>query len=535
MRKLTQEEVRQWFLDRGSDLYSEYKSAKSPVVFKCSLCGGKGQYGTWNLMTFRNKECWCSECREKKRVQGSIKYTYEEVKKILNDRGVTLLFYTDSHSRLEFTCKLCGEKTSRYSIMKLMRDKDKDSTLYCEKCIHTEIYKTMHVIPVEEVKEWFLKKGSELIEYKDSQSEVWFRCSICNKKARYTNYSLLKKVNPLCRCKKCSFLKIGKERLLDVNTLKDFFKERGSVLLTYLNYQKPIKFTCSCCKKESSLAHIQCLLRRKNLNTILCESCYAQEKIEIYKKEIIIPYLNKLGCQLIQYEGSKKPIKMTCARCDKIFEYFSFLSLIASKSKGFCKDCFFKSISGENNPRWDSSITEEERGKTDLRRISPQYSIWTTKIKNLFQNRCAITSEEHVKKDRHHLYSFLRYRKLRLFFWNGVLIKKEIHKLFHSKYGLGKNTFPQFQKFCKENFGLDFYISLTPSVVFDILETWDEGLIESKRIAAEAKGLKYFCFLERYVLKHPERVNYAILSESNRLDLLEKPFHFKTKHLRGVL
>ncbi len=363
-------------------------------------------------------------------------------------------------------------------------------------------------------------------------------CDICKKE-----YSIrddkFKRAKFQKVCKTCSYKKNGKLRIDSFKKVaEDWFLSQGSKLLSEYNGNNTwVEYECVSCRDK--VYHHNFNRLRFEKGALFCRKCNDILRREKFKnKDVPEWFLSKGSKLLTEYLNGRHSIEFICSSCKGIGEYYSYSGLRKNNSQCLCRKCILDklslSISGSKNYSWRSDLSEKDRIASGRRSNFPGATKWKTFQRRHFNNVCFLTKVS-SKTHAHHIYSWERFPNLKTLLWNGVLIAEEIHYAFHRQYSKKRNTFPQFQKFCKENFGLDFYISLNKSVVFDILETWDEGLIESRRVSAEAKGLKYFCFLERYVLKHPERVNYAILSESGRLDLLEKPFHFKKKHLRELL
>lgn len=56
-------EVKAWFRERGSELYSIYKSSTNPIKFKCSRCGKPAEYKRgFASIKKDNPRCWCKVC-----------------------------------------------------------------------------------------------------------------------------------------------------------------------------------------------------------------------------------------------------------------------------------------------------------------------------------------------------------------------------------------------------------------------------------------------------------------------------------------
>lgn len=80
-------------------------------------------------------------------------------------------------------------------------------------------------------------------------------------------------------------------------------------------------------------------------------------------------------------------------------------------------------------------------------RKSKKYSIWRDAIHRLFNNTCQISGEMYVKMDAHHLFNWKDFPNKRFDIDNGILIRSDLHYLFHFLYGKKKNTPSQFEEF----------------------------------------------------------------------------------------
>ena len=109
-----------------------------------------------------------------------------------------------------------------------------------------------------------------------------------------------------------------------------------------------------------------------------------------------------------------------------------------------CPECARRNNMGENNPRWNPNLTQEDR---EDKRNYPKYREWREKCFERDNYTCQVTGKRGVELAVHHLYSYDKYYCLRTTIENGITVSKEIHKQFHSIYGYGNNTLEQRDEF----------------------------------------------------------------------------------------
>ena len=89
-------------------------------------------------------------------------------------------------------------------------------------------------------------------------------------------------------------------------------------------------------------------------------------------------------------------------------------------------------------------------GKHRKWRKNHTYFKWRMAVQKLYNNKCAITGAQNLLPGdlvAHHLNSANEYPDLIYVPENGIILKKELHVLFHKTYGYGKNTVSEFQSF----------------------------------------------------------------------------------------
>lgn len=140
------------------------------------------------------------------------------------------------------------------------------------------------------------------------------------------------------------------------------------------------------------------------------------------------------------YMGAFKKLRCKC-KLDG-HEWFSTWHNIQSEHG--CPECRRKLLLGENNPRYNSELTEDDR---EIRRCTPEYVLWRSSVFKRDNYICQCCNKDTHDNNAHHLYSWNKYRELRYDINNGVTLCGNCHKLFHSIYGYGNNTKEQFEEF----------------------------------------------------------------------------------------
>lgn len=305
---------------------------------------------------------------------------------------------------------------------------------------------------VADVKKWFLDRGSELLsEYRGVDYKIKFRCSSCKKIEKYCNFYNIRKLNNKCLCKKCN-PNLGRKPLSQ-EEVENYFEKHNSKLLS--KYKKNIgrlEFLCSKCGGKGFYSGFE-VLKKFNSNC-LCRSCTRKnlrDKLRVPEKEVINWFLLKGSKLESEYILSKDKIKFRCTSCSGVGEYNSFNNLKLSNGKCLCKQCSFESRSGKNHYHWNSDLTEAERQK---RRVSQDwYYWWDKKIRERYNYTCLISGKRGGYLEIHHLYNWRDFPEQRIFIENGVLLKREIHKEFHNRYGYRNNIPEQFIEFMEDYHG----------------------------------------------------------------------------------
>lgn len=254
---------------------------------------------------------------------------------------------------------------------------------------------------------------------------------------------------------------------------------------------KQIKFNCDYCGKENSQIPSQYNKCKYHFCDNRCASMWRSENLTgennpLYKKESHVKYncdccgkesecpkfhynryknhfcskKCKAEWQSIHKSGENSPIwkygeiTYQCDMCEKnnttsVADYNKHKNHFCSKE---CKAEWQSiHIRRENHPRWDPSITQEER--EDSRRYV-EYDDWRKKVYERDNYTCQCCGEigNGSNLNAHHLNGYKWDVENRTNVNNGITLCETCHKEFHGVYGKGKNTKEQFEEFLINKF-----------------------------------------------------------------------------------
>ena len=197
------------------------------------------------------------------------------------------------------------------------------------------------------------------------------------------------------------------------------------------------------CTKE----HISSLAKQRN-HELICMNNY----INVYSKIVVSCNCcqNNFETTLHSYKNAKKT---GCPYCKKIKTskvHKNKITSLITKQKisqtNQNKPGSLKGKTGPLHPRWRGNYAcNRSKGS------STEAYLWRKSVLKLYNNKCIITkltSDLHC----HHLNSWDWCKEKRNDVFNGVVINKVIHKMFHNIYGYGRNTEQQFADFCLTQF-----------------------------------------------------------------------------------
>lgn len=263
--KLTYEEVKSYIENEGYKLISDsYNGNKSVLEM---LCPNSHKFET-TFNQFSSDGTRCKLC------SNSWKYTYEEVKKYIEDEGFTLISdnYINCSNDLILMCPKGHQRNVTFASFK--------SGNRCAKCSN-------HVkFTYEEVKEYIEKEGYTLLsnEYIDSSHKLSIKCPTGHE--RMMTFSSFKCGN---RCAKCS-----NHCKFTYEEVKSDFESRGFRLISteYINITTNLNYICPAGHEITNTYD--------NFKTSSgCSECSGRKK---YTYEYVKNYFTENGCTLLENE-----------------------------------------------------------------------------------------------------------------------------------------------------------------------------------------------------------------------------------------
>lgn len=180
-------------------------------------------------------------------------------------------------------------------------------------------------------------------------------------------------------------------------------------------------------------------------------------------------------------KGKKRPFSY-CKKCERIRDKnrYSHVCIVCKKSyksgrkdSKLCSVCYYKELGkmgaktlsqfdfsgknnpmygrqrfGKSNPNYNPNKTDEEREKE---RLVEGYGIWRLEVYTRDSFTCQVCGDDKGGNlTAHHMDSWDWAKDKRLDVSNGITLCKHCHKLFHDKYGYGKNNKNQFHEFINQ-------------------------------------------------------------------------------------
>ena len=247
---------------------------------------------------------------------------------------------------------------------------------------------------------------------------------------------------------------------LSYEEVRDYIEKEGCKLLSteYVNNHEKLLIQCSCgkpfevnfinfkngqkqCKK---CGHKNGHEKQKNQVKFNCEYCGK----ECYRKK---SHFEKTKHHFCSKECNDKfresQVKFNCEYCGKKCSVKK--SNFEGREHHFCsQECFNKwqseNLVGENNPRYNPNLTDEERGK---KRNVEGYSEWVKAVFKRDGHTCQCCNQYSGKIHAHHINGYNFDKEHRVDPDNGITLCEDCHKEFHKIYGYGNNTIAQFREF----------------------------------------------------------------------------------------
>jgi hypothetical protein len=393
-------------------------------------------------------------------VTWKVKHTFEYVESFFLENGCKLLEteYINNATPMRYICE-CGDE-SKITFAKF-RDGGR-----CKKCGIRKSHDSQR-LPYDYVKDYFENEGCTLLEeeYINNNTPLKYIC-VCGD-INFITFSCFKEGQ---RCRKCGRKKMADTQRFKYDDVFKIFKENGCILLStkYVGANELLDYICSCGNPSK-------ISLSKLMNGRRCNECAKEKRRRHFQLsyEEVEEYFRNRGCILLdgnEYENNRTPLHFICS-CGNpsVSSLWGF-----KRSQGMCNQCALQSRSGENHYRWQGGISELNNF---LRSIIQDWR------KESFKNgnyKCEISGIDR-NLVIHHKYPFNEIVKetidlLELPIYSsigeyaddqiqklvnkfiivhngyglGVVLNKDIHIEFHSKYGKEGFTPGDYERFKKE-------------------------------------------------------------------------------------
>ncbi|PET71253.1 hypothetical protein CN514_07600 [Bacillus sp. AFS001701] len=376
--------------------------------------------------------------------------TYEEVKKLFEERNYELLetVYKNSKTKMQYRCPLHPDKETSININNLK------SGYGCPYCAGK-------IITYEEAIEEFEKRGYELLEkrYINIKTKMRYKCpEHPNKETKITLGDLKQGYG----CKYCYNDKTKKRMTKHtLEAAKEIFKKSGYELLEteYQNNYTPMRYRCPKHPEKIMKTRLSDIKNGHGCNYCGREEAHSKTRLSF---ESVKAEFEKRGYELLEtdYKNDSTKMKYRCPKHPEKDTRIRFNSLRDGKGCRYCQYEYLSEISkGENGNNWKGGLSSLN---TFLRDKTKQ---WKYECFNKYNGRCFITNNKGRDLQVHHPIPFHKLRNLALEAarleirenislytseelerieiefkkihnqYEGVLMKKKIHDLFHKIYG----------------------------------------------------------------------------------------------------
>ena len=237
-------------------------------------------------------------------------------------------------------------------------------------------------------------------------------------------------------CPKCAKEKTSKLRRVSLEKVYNTFLDKGFIPL-FKEYKNEGELLDAINEEGFKISVSYASIRKSEPQIFGYKNKYTIDNIKLWLK------INGFGhIELLSetYIDAHTDLKLYCKKHEEVI-YATWNNI--SKGK-LCYKCGLEKRSGENSPRWNSELTDEER---ELKRNYPEYSEWREKVYERDNYTCQYCGERGGKLNVHHLNSYDWDKEHRTDINNGIVLCEKCHKEFHKIYSYGNNTIAQFREF----------------------------------------------------------------------------------------
>ena len=243
-----------------------------------------------------------------------IKYTYQDVKKIVEDAGYSLLSKEEdiinnkgfvlTSTKILVKCPNPNHKSYEAEFNKF-KGYGKQHPTRCKKCLADELR-----ISYEDVKKYFEEEGYVLLSliYVNSKEPLEVICP----RGHFTNTLSFSNFKTGNRCKKCAIIDTHNEQRHSYDYVKEYIESFGYTLLS-TEYESAKKLLLVQCDKKHKPYDVSFDNFKTGYRCPKCGIVSSSEKNK-HSYEYVKNYLDNDGYKLLSetYEGSREKIKILC-------------------------------------------------------------------------------------------------------------------------------------------------------------------------------------------------------------------------------
>lgn len=334
-------------------------------------------------------------------------------------------------------------------------------------------------ITIEYVRDFVDKKSNGKCKvlsntYINDRTKLDLQCSCGNVFSQ--SYHTIKKSNLICN--ECR----SKERSIrnreSIDSVIKYINSTGCTYISgeYINSSSILTIQCTCGnifnKKYNDFKYKKQHRCQDCGNKIVSES-----KIK-YTPEYVQEIVNKergYNIDINSYTTSNRYVPCTCSKGHKFNLRFDWYL----RGRSGCRECRLESQKGEGHPNWRGGENEV------IDNIRKSIKDWKMEVMAYYGYKCVISGEYTENLVVHHTKAFMiivnevsnelnipvlrkikDYNNIEVFYklkdeilkrhivLDGVVLKKEIHDMYHNIYGRGNNTPEEFDEFLLSNYNL---------------------------------------------------------------------------------